>query len=329
MRCGLYHRFNWWLGSVASSTNFANVNNNGNANNNNASNANGFRPFLLSLKNALEMNGLSDILPDSYFSCAIDTINTWKEQYKATYLMFTQMIEESVDVFINKLNAFDNETYQKFVALFPQLTSGSEFMPTKGLDIVRVYEDVSKKVRQHGYNGLFVVYDEFSKFLENSIGKTSAMEIKMIQDFAELCNRSGENQLHLLLISHKHIQNYISQLPKEKVDAWKAVAERFKTVEIHNNFTQTYEIISTVIQKDNKWFEEYKKEHRNNFTILQDCLERIGIFDDLPKDISSELKYSCYPLDSSSLFILPRISELVAQNERTSKSNSSGLGFTT
>ena len=53
MRCGLYHRFNWWLGSVASSTNFANVNNNGNANNNNASNANGFRPFLLSLKNEL------------------------------------------------------------------------------------------------------------------------------------------------------------------------------------------------------------------------------------------------------------------------------------
>ena len=34
----LYNRANWWLRSVASATNFANVNNNGNANNNNASN---------------------------------------------------------------------------------------------------------------------------------------------------------------------------------------------------------------------------------------------------------------------------------------------------
>lgn len=37
-------RANWWLRSVNSATNAANVNNNGNANNNNTSNANGVRP---------------------------------------------------------------------------------------------------------------------------------------------------------------------------------------------------------------------------------------------------------------------------------------------
>ena len=40
-------RFTYWLRSVQSSTNFANVNNNGNANNNNASNSNGVRPISL------------------------------------------------------------------------------------------------------------------------------------------------------------------------------------------------------------------------------------------------------------------------------------------
>ena len=38
---------NWWLRSVVSGSNFANVNNNGNANNNNASNSNGVRPDFL------------------------------------------------------------------------------------------------------------------------------------------------------------------------------------------------------------------------------------------------------------------------------------------
>lgn len=273
--------------------------------------------FLLSLKNALSANGLEDVLPDSYFSCAVDIIKNWKEKYRTTYDTFEKSIHENVDVFIEKLNRYDTNSYEKFVKIYPELTSGSEFMPTKGLDIVKVYEDVAKKIKPFGYNGIYVVYDEFSKFLENSIGKTSAMEIKMIQDFAELCNRSGENQLHLLLISHKHIQNYISQLPKEKIDAWKAVSERFKTVEIHNNFTQTYEIVANVIQKDRKWFEDYKKEHKEDFLFVTDSCEKIRLFSDLPQDVVEHLIYETYPLDTSSLFILPRISELVAQNERT------------
>lgn len=273
--------------------------------------------FLLSLKNALVANGLENVLPDSYFSCAVETINNWKEKYKSTYDSFALAIEEKVETFIVKLNRYDAVAYDKFVRIYPELTSGSEFAPTKGLDVVKVYEDVSKKIRQYGFNGIYVVYDEFSKFLENSMGKTSAMEIKMIQDFAELCNRSGDNQLHLLLISHKHIQNYISQLSKEKIDAWKAVAERFKTVEIQNNFTQTYEIVSSVIQKDNAWFEEYKKQRRDDFSLIADSCDKVGLFADLPEDVVRNLIYGTYPLDSSSLFILPRISELVAQNERT------------
>ena len=49
----------------------------------------------------------------------------------------------------------------------------------------------------------------------------------MLQDFAEKCNRSGEYQLHLMLISHKEISNYIDSLPKQKVDGWRGISERF------------------------------------------------------------------------------------------------------
>jgi len=273
--------------------------------------------FLLSLKNALVANGLESILPDSYFTCAVDTIKTWELKYTSTYDMFKSMLNEDVDSFITKLTLFNDDAYQHFVKIYPDLTSGSEFVPSKGLDVVKVFEDVSKKIKSFGFDGLYVVYDEFSKFLENSMGKTSAMEIKMIQDFAELCNRSANNQLHLLLISHKHIQNYISQLPREKVDAWKAVSERFKTIEIHNNFTQTYEIVSSVIQKDEEWFNNYIKEKSNDFTCVLESTQKIGMLSDLPEKTVEKLIHSAYPLDSSSLFILPRISELVAQNERT------------
>jgi len=45
-------RANWWLRSVNSATNAANVNNNGNANNNSASNSNGVRPISVRLPGA-------------------------------------------------------------------------------------------------------------------------------------------------------------------------------------------------------------------------------------------------------------------------------------
>lgn len=52
-----------------------------------------------------------------------------------------------------------------------------------------------------------------------------------------------------MLISHKEIANYIDRLPKQKVDGWRGVSERFTHIHLNNNFTQTYEIIATVIQK--------------------------------------------------------------------------------
>lgn len=52
-----------------------------------------------------------------------------------------------------------------------------------------------------------------------------------------------------MLISHKEIANYIDKLPKQKVDGWRGVSERFKHIHLNNNFSQTYEIISSVIQK--------------------------------------------------------------------------------
>ena len=73
-------------------------------------------------------------------------------------------------------------------------------------------------MKERGYSGIYVVYDEFSKFLEANISEASVSDTKMLQDFAEKCNRSAENQLHLMLISHKEIANYIDTLPKQKVD---------------------------------------------------------------------------------------------------------------
>ena len=183
--------------------------------------------FLLALQRTLDENGL-DIMPETNYRAAINAIQKWKADYPKTYDKFKKEISLPVDAFISELNDYNAAIYSEFEEVYPKLTSGSIFNPFVGFDVVELYESVVKSLKQRGYLGIYVVYDEFSKFLESNITAASVSDTKMLQDFAEKCNRSSENELHLLLISHKEISNYIDQLPKAKVDGWRGVSERFR-----------------------------------------------------------------------------------------------------
>lgn len=277
--------------------------------------------FLLALKKALEENGLEKIMPSTYFTAAISTINNWKTNYKETYSAFKKAIHCSTSEFISELGQFNNSFYEKFIEIYPSLTSGSEFNPVSGMDIVELYNDVNDKIRAYGFSGIFVVYDEFSKFLSGNLKKTSSDEIEVLQYFAESCNRSANKQMHIMLISHQSILNYVDKLPKFKVDSWKAVSERYKTIELNTSASQTYEIIGRVIKKKandvDNWFDLYKETYKENFSDLYNKWYDKRIFSELTVDEFKNLIFNCYPLDPVSSFILPKISEKIAQNERT------------
>ncbi len=202
--------------------------------------------FLLALQRTLDENNL-EIMPDTNYKAAVRTIEKWKSEYPKTFAKLRQKVSMPIEAFVNELTNYNPAVYSEFESVYPELTSGSTFNPFVGFDVVELYESVVKSLKARGYLGIYVVYDEFSKFLESNITDASVSDTKMLQDFAEKCNRSGGDELHLLLISHKEISNYIDRLPKSKVDGWRGVSDRFRHIHLNNNFTQTYEIISTVI----------------------------------------------------------------------------------
>ncbi len=273
--------------------------------------------LLQSLNKTLKENDLFDIMPDTYFNAANDMIKLWETEYPDTFKNFTKSINTTAKEFSNQLKEFNQTVYNEFVNIYPKLTSGAQFNPLQGIDVVDLYSDVVIKLKDKGYKGIYIVYDEFSKFLEGNIDGNSAMDIKLLQDFAEKCNRSGENQLHILLISHKSISNYVDKLPKQKIDAWRAVENRFKTIEINYLETQTYEIISHVILKDKEKWKHFYDENRNAFNQLTLQASRSGIFNGIGEMLEESVVYGTYPMHPISTFILPKISERVAQNERT------------
>lgn len=273
--------------------------------------------FLLALQRTLAENDMLDIMPETNYKAAVAVINRWKEEFPTTFEQLQAAISEPVSVFLDKLIDFDTTAYEQFERIYPTLTAGSIFNPFLGFDVTELYENAVRGLRAKGYTGIYVIYDEFSKFLEANISEASMSDTKMLQDFAEKCNRSGANQLHLMLISHKEISNYIDVLPKQKVDGWRGVSERFSHIHISNNFSQTYDIIASVIQKDPALWQKFCAEHTADFEDIQHGFVSHPIFADVSEEERGKYLYSCYPLHPVSTFILPRLSERVAQNERT------------
>lgn len=272
--------------------------------------------FLLSLQRTLSENNLLSAMPDTNYRAAIATIGRWQKDFPDTFAKFQNEIEEPVEAFIDRLENYDVVAYETFERIYPMLTAGSVFNPFLGFDVVDLYESVAKSLKTKGYTGIYVIYDEFSKFLEANIIDASVSDTKMLQDFAEKCTRSGNLQMHLMLISHKEISNYIDKLPKEKTDGWRGVSERFKHIHMNNNFTQTYEIISSVIQHNEPYWSNFDQAHISEFEGLFNLYRKHQMFIDAQGEIDTAIK-GCFPLHPVSTFILPRLSERVAQNERT------------
>lgn len=169
--------------------------------------------FLLALQRVLSENNLLDVMPETNYRAAISVIERWQVNFPDTYRQLESALDEPVSELIDKLKDFDISAYEVFERTYPSLTAGSIFNPFLGFDVVELYESVAKGLREKGYTGLYVVYDEFSKYLEANITEASVSDTKMLQDFAEKCNRSGALQLHLMLICHKEVSNYIDKLP--------------------------------------------------------------------------------------------------------------------
>lgn len=273
--------------------------------------------FLLALQRTLALNDMLDVMPETNYQAACQVIKRWEKEYPQTFKDFQNKIGIPVAEFISELEDFNILAYERFEKIYPSLTAGSEFNPFLGFDVIDLYEAAVKGIKARGYSGIYVIYDEFSKFLEANISEASVSDTKMLQDFAEKCNRSGEAQLHLMLISHKEIANYIDKLPKQKVDGWRGVSERFTHIHLNNNFSQTYEIIAAVINKDKGQWLNFCAQNQGNFANLLQVYANQNLFMDMDAEEIKKMVYGCYPLHPVSTFVLPRLSERVAQNERT------------
>ncbi len=275
------------------------------------------KAFLLGLLDALKRAGLENIAPDSYFSKAIDAVNRWKDNFADTYDRFKDLVAQKgyvIEDFMHALEKHDESALSVFRKIYPQITSGSQFNPIVEVRINELYKEVNTKLCKAGYAGMFIVFDEFSKFIEGHEPATFSADMKIVQEMCELANNSDKSQIHIVFVTHKSIKEY-NNLPKSMIDAFTGVEGRIKEVLFVVSSQNNYELIMSAIKKLVPVSDSMGKQYieSSNHSYKLQCFKSLFTKDDYNRIIVE----GCYPLMPLTAYLLLQISEKVAQNERS------------
>lgn len=275
--------------------------------------------FMRALVKALNAAGLKDVVPDSYYSEAVKMIRTWKNQFSDTYRAFEEQLGGiGADKFIRALKKFDEGALNQFRKIYPALTSGAAFNPIVDDEIVAVYQSVNRTLRvKHGYSGIFIIFDEFSKYIEGHSVDRFSEDMKVLQDMCELCNASKDEQLHLTCVTHKSIKSYGTTLAPEILNSFRGVEGRLKETYFVVTAQNSYELISDAIGKTPAFYQWAEKNEKFQ-AVVQDSWS-LKSFQALfsTEDYRKIVGEGCFPLTPVAASLLLILSEKIAQNERT------------
>lgn len=273
--------------------------------------------FLIGLTDALSKVNLESIIPETGYSVALQVITQWDEAGFFKEARVKQCFaQEKTDVssVIAGLKAKNPEIYEKFKAVYSCVSGGMPFNPLIKEDAVNNFSQVLNAIEEEGYSGIFVVFDEFSKFLES--GVSNLMEqLNMLQNIFELASRSSnKKQLHVCCVTHKELDFYRKDNDIAKVSAFRAIEGRIKEIRFSSSMLENFSLISKSLLKT-KEFESFYKKEKNKYKEIYSLYENISRLD--RKTLTATLFKGCFPLNPLAVNALISLSERVAQNERT------------
>jgi len=272
--------------------------------------------FLIGLNNSLKAHNLNDVVPNTIFSVCLSLIKKWESNPSIEQELFTRCLKIancSLEALKSELNEYSMKAYRNFEKIYNCITIGQEFNPLVGSDITKVYSDISSNLDKHNYCGMFIIFDEFSKVIDNYLNNTG-VNLKIIQDFAELCSRSSlKNQISLCCVTHKSLNLYTSEQDRNNL-AFKTIEGRFKEIRFSRRIDENIQMISSAIIKQKGFDSFYSNFYENNQKIYNSI--KSSSFGDNLKLGDSFFK-GCFPLNPITSYCLIELSEKVAQNERT------------
>ena len=157
---------------------------------------------------------------------------------------------------------------------------------------------------------LFVLIDEFGKFLEYASKHNPENELYFVQQLAEFCNNPKHN-IVLVTTVHQSLESYAYSLSNTQKQEWIKVKGRFREITFNEPVEQLLYLASEYVAEN--------FEQKNSSKDIEKCLKlttetkAFNFNSDFLKEIASKL----YPLDILSANVLTLSLQRYGQNERS------------
>lgn len=279
--------------------------------------------FLYGLNDALKREGLLDLIPDTYYSFALERIDDWENNYFDTYEIFEQEMSQcgvSMSGLKADLKMYSKEALDLFKSIYPKVTAGSEFNPMVVSDVLPLYKSISEKlVEEYKYRGIYIVFDEFSKFIESQNGMAVGANMKLLQDICELATDSQNAQIYFTMVAHKSIKEYGRYLSQDIINSFTGIEGRIIEKYFITSSKNNYELIkNAIIKKEDMLGDIPYYETLLGEAALQEYYQLPAYRSNfIESEFDSIILKGCYPLNPIAAYLLLNVSEKIAQNERT------------
>lgn len=157
---------------------------------------------------------------------------------------------------------------------------------------------------------LFILIDEFGKFLEYASKHNPEKELYFIQQLAEFCNNPKHN-IVLITTVHQNIESYAYGLSKNQQQEWTKVKGRFREITFNEPVEQLLFLASEYVSEN--------FENKTSKAVIEECLKltvETKAFN-FNSDFLSEIASKLYPLDILAANVLTLALQKYGQNERS------------
>jgi hypothetical protein len=179
-------------------------------------------------------------------------------------------------------------------------------------DVVKLIADCSKRLEAQGFDRLVIVWDEFGRHLQGLISEGRPEELDVLQVLAEVVSRTSSLPVSLVLLLHRSLLGYAGGLPSGVRREWAKIEGRFDTLQYIDDSSELYDLIGSLV-RDSRIGEPAELDTEN----LAVRAKQVGLFPDVEVDRLASTLRDAYPLEPTTLYLLPRVAARVAQNERT------------
>ena len=187
-------------------------------------------------------------------------------------------------------------------------------MPCETIDeAIKLLAAVRDKARSAGCDRVVILWDEFGRHIESLIAEGRSAALSEIQLLAECVSRSIAIPVTLGLLLHQELLQYASNSPVSVRAEWRKIEGRFQTIQYIDDSKEIYRLLSEVVSEQNSSNVLPDEQSKLSATVCK----QLGLFSDFTVSELQSLLRRAYPLEPTTLYLLPRISGRVAQNERT------------